>query len=240
MLFLTSTNENSQGILNIQPKLNYMRYLFFILILSFCSMGRSAEDFNYNYGIEGGVNFSNVAVSPSSNTDNKLGGVGGLYWEFFPGDVFSLLTGGYWLGKGYKEVQTDQRVVLNYGELRFLGRLCFYRNSSSRFFLDFGGGADFILQKGTQNFASPSNLDPFFNNFDLNSLGGFGYEKAINEEVTLAFNIKYHYGLLNVSKQNSRAHSHGIMVTTAIQFSRGQEKVFSTEDRAREFLNRTK
>lgn len=197
------------------------------------------DDFVYNYGIEGGVNFSNVSVSPNANTDNKLGGVGGLYWEFFPSDLFSVLTGGYLVGKGYSEESSNRRVVLNYGQLRFLGRVSFYRTQSSRFFLDFGGGGDFIIQKGTQNFTSPANLD-LFKNYDASLLGGLGYEMGITEEITLDFNIKYHYGLINILDTTTTTHSHGIMVTTAVQFSSKKVHVISTEERARDFLNQKK
>lgn len=224
-----------------------MRHLFFILILILCSVGRSDEDFNYNYGIEGGVNVSNILSSPNTNTntntDNKLGAVGGIYWEFFPVNVFSLLTGGYLVGKGYSEPSTNRRLVLNYVQLRFLGRLAFYRTQSSRAFLDFGGGGDLITQKGTQNFPTPSNLDPFIKDFDTSLIAGLGYEAVITKDFTLAFNIKYHYGLINLLKTiatPTTLHSHGIMVTTAIQFSTERQSVATTEDRAREFLNRNK
>ena len=94
-----------------------MRHLFFILIFILCSVGRSEEDFTYNYGIEGGVNVSNILLSPNTDTENKLGAVGGIYWEFFPADIFSLLTGGFLVGKGYSEPSSNYRVVLNYLQL---------------------------------------------------------------------------------------------------------------------------
>lgn len=73
-----------------------MRHLFFILIFILCSVGRSEEDFNYNFGIEGGVNVSNILLSPNTNTDNKLGAVGGIYWEFFQQTFFHFLPGVIW------------------------------------------------------------------------------------------------------------------------------------------------
>ena len=219
-----------------------MRHLFFILILILCSVGRSEEDFTYNYGIEGGVNVSNILLSPNTDTENKLGAVGGIYWEFFPADIFSLLTGGFLVGKGYSEPSSNYRVVLNYLQLRFLGRLAFYRTQSSRTFFDFGGGGDLITQKGTQNFPTPSNLDSI-KDFDTSLIAGLGYEAAITKDFTLAFNIKYHYGLINLYKTtatSTTAHSHGIMVTTAIQFSTERQSVATSEDRAKEFINRNK
>ncbi len=203
-----------------------MRHLFFILILILCSTGRSEEDFNFNYGVEGGVNVSNIIPSSNGDTDNKLGVVAGIYYEFFPANVFSLLTGGYLVGKGASKPSTNRRLILNYAQLRLLGRLAFYRTQSSKAFLDFGGGGDLITQKGTRNFLISPNLDSFINDFDISLIAGLGYERAITKDFTLAFNIKYHYGLIDLYKTTAiSTHSHGIMVTTAIQFSTERQSI---------------
>ena len=216
-----------------------MRHLFFILILILCSVGRSEEDFNFNYGVEGGVNVSNIIPASNGDTDNKLGVVAGIYYELFPANIFSLLTGGYLVGKGASKPSTNQRLVLNYVQLRFLGRLAFYRTQSSKAFLDFGGGGDLITQKGTRNFLISPNLDSFINDFDISLIAGLGYERAITKDFTLAFNIKYHYGLINLYKPITidshvsivpTAHSHGIMVTTAIQFSTERQSVGRSDE----------
>jgi hypothetical protein len=214
---------------------------FFLSFLLFSSLSAQADEFTYNYGVEGGVNLSNTSSSSSnvSALDNRLGVVGGVYWELSPSNKLSFIPGGYIVGKGYRP-SSSTAVVLNYFQLRALGRVSLFRSSNSRLFFDFGASADTITQKGTQNYPNPPAMSNF-KNFDASLLGGIGFETDIFETNRIVFNIKYLYGLLDLTQNdNIILKSQGILFTTAIQFSSEGEKIRSTEDRARDFLNRTR
>lgn len=213
-----------------------MRHLkFLILWIGFSGLS-IAQDFHYNYGVEGGITLSNISTSNSnSNTLTKLGGTGGLFWEFFPKSPISLVPGGFVVGKGYKENAT-RAVILNYFQVRALGRLSLFKSPTSRFFLDFGPSADFAFQKGTKNFTDPPQMSNF-RDFDMSLLGGVGFETDISKTTRLAFNAKYIYGLLNLVKESSTSvKSGGFLFTTAIQFSTESDRVEQTEERARRYL----
>jgi hypothetical protein len=141
------------------------------------------------------------------------------------------------VGKGYRPTSSTS-VVLNYFQLRALGRLSLFQNSTTKLFIDFGASADVITQKGTQNYSNPPQMTDF-KNFDASLLGGLGFETDISDTTRLVFNVKYLSGLMDLTQNDSTVvKSNGILFTTAIQFSTESEKVISTEDRAREFLNR--
>lgn len=215
-----------------------MRHL--ILILASLTLIRPlwGDDSFYNYGVEGGVNLSNISTSnASTNTLTKLGGIGGLYWEFFPSHWLSLVPGGYVVGKGYKEDSTKS-VVLNYFQVRALGRISLFRSFSSKFFIDLGPSADFAFQKGTQNFPTPPQMTSF-KDFDASLIGGVGFEMNILKTTRLAFNVKYIYGLLDLVKDStSSVRSNGILFTTAIQFSTEAERMEPTEERAKKYIEK--
>jgi Outer membrane protein beta-barrel domain len=212
-------------------------YLFVALFLiSVLALG---DDSFYNYGVEGGVDLSNISSDTGVSENIRLGLVAGLYWEFFPTGPVTWIPGGFIVGKGYKETP-NSAVVLNYLQLRNLGRISLFRTSRARLYLDAGITADIITQKGTQNYSNPPQLSNF-RNFDSSLLGGLGFEFEASEGTKVAFNLKYHYGLLNVLMDNSATiHSYGILFTTAIQFTTEKEKVVSTEERAREYIERNR
>ncbi len=212
-----------------------MRQRLFFLILVFCQISR-ANNSDYNYGVEGGANISNFSSETASDNRNRLGIVAGIYWNFLPNRPFSCVTGGYLVGKGAKD-SLGRALVLNYFQIRTLGRLSIFSSQTSKLFLDFGMSADGITQKGTQNF-SPA---PSVNNirgFDASLLGGLGFETDISSTTKIAFNIKYMRGLLNVLDTDiTKSYSTGVLFTTAIQFSTAAEKIVSTEERARDYIN---
>lgn len=214
-----------------------MRHLKLLLIFITLSQYALSEDFHYNYGIEGGINLSNVSTSnSSSNTLTHTSGTGGLYWEFFPKNWLSLVTGGFVVGKGYKETST-RSVILNYFQLRGLGRISLLRSPTYKFFIDLGPGADFAFQKGTKNFSEPPTMSNF-RDFDLSLMGGIGFEADISKTTRIAFNLKYLQGVLNLVKNStSSVKSNGILFTTAIQFSTESDRIEPTEERARKYLD---
>jgi hypothetical protein len=205
---------------------------------------------HYNYGLEGGLNSGNISVSDgNSNENSRLGIVAGIYWEFFRDDFIAFVPGAYIVGKGYRlESDSNQAVVLNYFQLRLIGRLPIIRSQSSKFYLDFGGSADLITQKGTQNTPSPAPLT-HVGNFDSSVMGGLGFETDLTKSLKIAFNAKYHYGLINIYNTSSltidsttvalpKVYNTGFFLTMALQFTTESEKVISTGERARDYINR--
>jgi len=227
-----------------------MRHIFSLIII--CLFGRLglAEESHYNYGLEGGLNSGNISISEeNTNEKSRLGVVAGIYWEFFTDNFITFLPGAYVVGKGYHPASdSNQAIVLNYFQLRLIGRLPIVRSQRSRFYLDFGGTADVITQKGTQNIPSPAPLT-YVRNFDSSVMGGLGFETDLTTSLKIAFNAKYHYGFINIYNTSSlttgsstvalpKAYNHGFFLTTALQFSTESQKVISTEERARDYINR--
>ena len=225
-----------------------MRHFLLLTLLCF-STWAAADDFNYNYGVEGGVNLSKVIDSTySSSVKERIGIVAGLYWDFFPTNWVSFAPGIYVLGKGYRVFSDpNQAVVLNYIQFRFTGRLPIFSTFSSKLFVDLGPTFEFITQKGTQNVPSPPKLS-YVRDSDASLMGGIGFETDINQELRVVFNAKYHYGLLNIFNTSSitingttadlpKLNSSGFLFTMALQFSTEKNRIKTSEDRAREFIN---
>ena len=224
-----------------------MRHIFLFLLICL-SQWAVGDDWVYNYGVEGGVNLSSL-TSPEGELNNqtRFGVVAGVYFDLFPNEIFSLVPGGYIIGKGTRETSSDLALVLNYFQFRLLGRLSVFRTLSSKFFIDFGPTADTITQKGTQN--SPTYYElTFVRNNDFSLMGGVGFETNIDDYLRLAINAKYHYGLLNIYNTDTATiagvstslpvtRSSGFFVTLALQFSSEKYRVIPTEERARTYIN---
>lgn len=225
-----------------------MRQTLYILILVF-QFSLIADEGYYNYGIEGGINLGNIKSQDVSQTyNNRLGVCAGLYWDLFPENFISFIPGGYVIGKGYRDFDDpNQAVVLNYFELRLLGRIPIIRTNSSKFFIDFGPAGDFISQKGTQNSPSPSKLT-YVRDTDVSLMGGIGFETDVSKTLRLVFNAKYHYGLFNIFNVDAisidnvqyelpKSNNWGFLITMGLQFSTETNRVVTTEERARDYIN---
>lgn len=224
-----------------------MRHILLLLLLT---LGRwaVADEWVYNYGVEGGVNLGSL-TSPEGELNNqtRIGVVAGVYFDLFPNEVFSLVPGGYIVGKGTKDTSSDLALVLNYFQFRLLGRLSVFRTLSSKLFIDLGPTVDMITQKGTQNSPVYYELN-FVRNNDFTLMGGLGFETNIDDYLRLAINAKYHLGLLNIYNTDTATisgvstslpitRSSGFFVTLALQFSSEKYRVIPTEDRARTYIN---
>lgn len=224
-----------------------MRHAFLILFfcLSRCAL---ANEWIYNYGVEGGVNLSSAKSADSTVlTGSRIGAVGGAYADLFPFNTLSLVPGFYIIGKGYRDsANSNQAVVLNYLQFRLLGRLSLFRNSASKFFIDFGPSAELISQKGTQNFPSAPDLGDVRNN-DFSVMGGVGFETDIGSYARVVFNAKCHYGLLSVFNDSTtingvtvqipKSHSSGVFITLALQFSSEKFTTVPVGERAKTYID---
>jgi len=211
-----------------------MRHLIIFLSLTFLTLPSWGNDFDYNYGVDLGVNLSDISRS-SPSTLSRTGGVGGIFVELFPEKIGSLIPGAYIVEKGYRDTST-KTVILNYFQFRTLGRISVHRTKSSKLYLDLGPSLDFMVRKSTDKYPSPPDMKQF-RNFDLSLLAGLGFETDVSKTTRLVFNLKYLQGLMNLTPDASKSvRSSGFLITMGLQFSTRSLAIESTEERARKYI----
>lgn len=187
---------------------------------------------NFSIGVNGGVNFNSLSLTPQGNQGAMLMGyAGGITARYISEKYFAMICGLQvelnYTQRGWKElVHKDMpdevyRRTMNYLEVPFLAHLAFGREKGVRFFINLGPQVAFLLnekgkttelwEKGTVTLPNETSKDVQFpqhtmdadRKFDYGIVGGLGLELRTKAGNFLVEG-RYYFGLADIF-DNSRS-----------------------------------
>lgn len=191
--------------------------LFAFLCIGLSAFGQSHFDSRVELGVRGGVTFSEVMFTPSTDRTFAMGYTGGLTFRYSEENHFGLIAEVNLVQRGWAEKFEDlpysyQR-TLNYVEIPIMSHI--YFGHRGKFFINAGPEVAYYLgDKISSNFdyENPSDL-PGFNDknrrtdqltmqvsqkVDFGIVAGLGGEFNVSRRNSLALEARVYYGIGNV------------------------------------------
>ena len=111
---------------------------------------------NFSVGVNAGVNYNNVSITPKIQQSGYIGYAGGLTARYISEKYFAMICGVQvelnYTQRGWKELIEDGTTnqysrTMNYLEIPFLTHLAFGRERGVRFFINMGPQIAFLLSE---------------------------------------------------------------------------------------------
>ncbi len=165
-------------------------FLFVLCNTASAQLGEQRS--NFAVGINGGMNYAMVTLSPSVKQGGQMGINGGITARYISEKYFAMICGLQmeinFSQRGWKEALDEDQTgdpyfrTMNYIEVPFLAHLAFGRERGVRFFLNLGPEVAFLLseKETTKDFTPVSTTEQYGkladNRFDYGITGGAGLE----------------------------------------------------------------
>jgi len=191
---------------------------------------------NLSVGINGGVNFASVTLSPTVKQGSLMGINGGITARYISEKYFSMICGVQleinYSQRGWKEKLEEEQTgdpyfrTMNYIEMPFLAHLAFGRERGVRFFLNLGPEVAFLIseKETTKEYTKLSTTFQYGkmadNKFDYGITGGAGLELRTKAGNFLVEG-RYYFGLAdfyNNTKKDDFSRSAHSVITAKVTY----------------------
>lgn len=204
-----------------------MKKLFSVLVLIFLfTLSANVKSQTIALGIEGGINISNINVTPTVTTDSRTGLLVGGIIDINISKNITITSGLRYLMKGW--TNTSQGVTytdkLNYLEFPALLKVKFPLTEVKPYLiagptLGIKLSANESATDGTQT--QDSDISSLVESTDFGLLFGAGLDFAVGKKTFLFFQPAYSLGLSNILKNSTTTtiKNYGIEITAGVKFS---------------------